>query len=69
VLGSRLARAARLLVVPRHPEATRELVLEVVAEVGRTGFAPAPHLHFEWRENGWNRDPQRVLLRRDRAPR
>lgn len=42
---------------------------EVVAEVGRTGFAPAPHLHFEWRQNGWNRDPQRVLLRRDRTQR
>jgi len=28
-----------------------------VAEVGQTGFAPAPHLHFEWRERGWARDP------------
>ena len=38
---------------------------EHVADVGRTGFAPAPHLHFEWRDNGWTRDPARVLLRRD----
>lgn len=35
-----------------------------VAEVGQTGFAFASHLHFEWRQNGWIRDPQRVLLRR-----
>lgn len=37
---------------------------EQVAEVGQTGFAFAAHLHFEWRQNGWIRDPQRVLLRR-----
>lgn len=36
---------------------------EHVADVGDTGFARAPHLHFEWRENGRNRDPRRVLPR------
>jgi hypothetical protein len=38
---------------------------EHVADVGHTGFAFASHLHFEWRQNGWIRDPQRVLLRRE----
>jgi murein DD-endopeptidase MepM/ murein hydrolase activator NlpD len=37
---------------------------QVIAEVGRTGFANAPHLHFEWRIRGRLRDPRRHFLPR-----
>lgn len=35
-----------------------------VAIVGETGFARAPHLHFEWRTRGAPRDPSRQFLPR-----
>lgn len=41
---------------------------ELIAEVGETGFANAPHLHFEWRIRGWVRDPGRRFIPRDSDP-
>jgi len=41
---------------------------EQIAEVGKTGFAYRAHLHFEWRQRGWVRDPVRKLRRRDTDP-
>lgn len=38
---------------------------EHVAEVGHTGFANAPHLHFEWRRGRWPHNPLRHM---DRPP-
>jgi len=38
---------------------------QVVGEVGTTGYARGPHLHFEYRKNGHLRDPMRWL---DRPP-
>jgi len=35
-----------------------------IAEVGSTGFAERPHLHWEYRIRGWARDP---VVRSDRA--
>jgi murein DD-endopeptidase MepM/ murein hydrolase activator NlpD len=34
---------------------------EQIGEVGQTGFANAPHVHFEYRQRGWLRDPVRLL--------
>lgn len=34
-----------------------------IASIGDTGFAWAPHLHFEWRQRGWVRDPAPHFIR------
>lgn len=34
-----------------------------IASIGDTGFAWAPHLHFEWRQRGWVRDPEPHFIR------
>ena len=40
---------------------------EVIGHVGMTGLASGPHLHYEFKINGQQRDPQRVALP-DAAP-
>lgn len=37
---------------------------QVIGRVGATGFARAPHLHFEVRRRGWARDPVPFLFPR-----
>jgi murein DD-endopeptidase MepM/ murein hydrolase activator NlpD len=37
---------------------------QVIAYVGATGLATAPHLHYEFRVNGVHKDPRKVILPR-----
>jgi murein DD-endopeptidase MepM/ murein hydrolase activator NlpD len=37
---------------------------ETVVAIGDTGFANAPHLHFEWHQRGRSRDPRRAFTPR-----
>ncbi len=39
-----------------------------IADVGETGFANAPHLHFEYRIRGWPRDPASRFIPREHPP-
>lgn len=42
---------------------------EIIAQVGATGVATAPHLHYEVRQNGRALDPMNFILIRPRATR
>lgn len=59
-LETRYAHNRRNLVV----RGQRVAAGEVLAEVGRTGNATAPHVHFEVREHGRALDPLRFLAGR-----
>ncbi|MCC5794147.1 MAG: peptidoglycan DD-metalloendopeptidase family protein [Chromatiales bacterium] len=47
---------------PQFPHGARVRQGDVIAYVGATGLATAPHLHYEFRRNGVHLDPLRVTL-------